>query len=127
MNILFVHQNFPAQYKHLAPALASAPGNRVMALHVNPVVPMEGVESVKISPVKGPTGRVHRWVSDFESKVIRGEAAYLAARQMKASGFTPDVILAHSGWGKACFCRMSGPPRPSACTANSTTARSGRM
>lgn len=112
MNILFVHQNFPAQYKHLAPALASAPGNRVMALHVNPVAPMEGVESVKISPVKGPAGRVHRWVSDFDSKVIRGEAAYHAARQMKASGFTPDVILAHSGWGESLFLQDVWPAAP---------------
>ena len=32
MNVLFIHQNFPGQFKHLAPALAAEPGNRVLAL-----------------------------------------------------------------------------------------------
>jgi hypothetical protein len=34
MKILFVHQNFPAQFKHLAPALAGEPGNTVVALNL---------------------------------------------------------------------------------------------
>ena len=32
MNILFVHQNFPGQYLHLARHLAAQPGRRVLAL-----------------------------------------------------------------------------------------------
>ena len=32
MRTLFVHQNFPAQFKHLAPALAAMPGHHVLAL-----------------------------------------------------------------------------------------------
>jgi len=31
MNILFIHQNFPGQFKHLAPALVKA-GHKVTAL-----------------------------------------------------------------------------------------------
>jgi len=29
MNILFVHQNMPGQFKHLAPRLAANPKNKV--------------------------------------------------------------------------------------------------
>ena len=32
MNILFVHQNFPGQYLHLARHLATQPRNRVVAI-----------------------------------------------------------------------------------------------
>jgi hypothetical protein len=32
MRILFVHQNFPGQYKHLAPALADDPAKEVVAI-----------------------------------------------------------------------------------------------
>lgn len=34
MNILFVHQNFPGQFRHVAPELARL-GHRVVALGVN--------------------------------------------------------------------------------------------
>jgi hypothetical protein len=32
MQILFVHQNFPGQYRHVARVLAADPGNRVLAI-----------------------------------------------------------------------------------------------
>jgi len=38
MNLLFLHQNFPGQFKHLAPALA-AQGHRVLALTLQNVPP----------------------------------------------------------------------------------------
>lgn len=46
MNILFVHQNFPGQFKHLAPALARQ-GHRVLALHINDSPAVTGVEWVR--------------------------------------------------------------------------------
>jgi len=36
MNILFIHQNFPGQFKHLAPALAKL-GHWVLALTMRAV------------------------------------------------------------------------------------------
>ena len=75
MNVLFVHQNFPGQFKHLAPALAARGGHRVVALHVNPVQPMPGVETVSFALAKETAPGIHPWVAEFESKVIRGEAA----------------------------------------------------
>jgi len=46
MNILFVHQNFPGQFKHLAPAMASQ-GHRVVALHINAYLPVPSVELMR--------------------------------------------------------------------------------
>ena len=45
----------------------------------------------------------HRWLTDLEVKVVRGEAAYRAARQLQVNGFTPEVIVAHPGWGESLF------------------------
>jgi glycosyltransferase involved in cell wall biosynthesis len=42
-------------------------------------------------------------VSDFETKTIRGEERFRAALKMKEAGFTPDVIIAHHGWGESRF------------------------
>jgi glycosyltransferase involved in cell wall biosynthesis len=108
MNILFVHQNFPGQFKHLAPALAHQ-GHRVVALHINACPPMPGVQLVRYQP-QGQAGQgTHRWVSDLEIKTLRAEAAYRAACQLKADGFTPDVIVAHPAWGESLFLSQVWP------------------
>jgi hypothetical protein len=36
LKYLFIHQNFPGQFRHLASALAAQPGNQVVALMVQP-------------------------------------------------------------------------------------------
>lgn len=104
MNILIVHQNFPAQFKHLAPALQSA-GHRVTAL-----VPADrsqtkwnGIHLIPYSLRRGNAKDAHPWVTDFESKVIRGEACLRVALNLKAQGYSPDIILAHPGWGESLF------------------------
>lgn len=108
MNILFAHQNFPGQFKHLAPALAAA-GHRVMALHINAAPQLPGVETVAYKPGRGTTPQVHPWISDLETKVIRGEAVYRAAKELKQGGFNPDVIVAHPGWGESLFLKDVWP------------------
>ncbi|MGV0961215.1 MAG: glycosyltransferase family 4 protein [Limnohabitans sp.] len=108
MNILFVHQNFPGQFKHLAPALAHQ-GHRVVALHINACPPLPGVQLVRYQP-QGQAGQgTHRWVSDLEIKTLRAEAAYRAACQLQAGGFTPDVIVAHPAWGESLFLSQVWP------------------
>ena len=72
MNVLFVHQNFPGQFKHLAPHLARA-GHRVQALGIEgPGLP--GVEMRRYKPQRATTRQTHPWAQEFETKVIRGEA-----------------------------------------------------
>lgn len=109
MNILFAHQNFPGQFKYLAPSLAADPNNRVVALHINSAPKLPGVEMVAYTPGRGTTPKIHPWVSDLETKVIRGEAAYRAAKQLKQGGFNPDVIVAHPGWGESLFLKDIWP------------------
>lgn len=111
MRLLFIHQNFPGQFKHLAPALAADPGNQVVAFTMQKNAPTtwQGVRLVFYQPVRGTTPNVHPWVSDFETKTIRGEAAFRAALVLRESGFTPDVIVAHSGWGESLFLKDVWP------------------
>jgi glycosyltransferase involved in cell wall biosynthesis len=103
VNILFIHQNFPGQFKHLAPALASRPRHRVVAMHINPTADLPGVRTVRYAPPPGQAAGGHRWLADLQAKVVRGEAAYRCALMMKEQGFVPDVIVAHPGWGESLF------------------------
>ena len=103
MRILFVHHNFPGQFKHLAPALAQDPANQVAALTMQATEPVmwQGVRLFPYRPLRGSTPDIHPWVVDLETKTIRAEAALHAALQLRDSGFAPDVIVAHPGWGES--------------------------
>ena len=110
MRILLVHQNFPGQFKHLAPALVQA-GHTVVATHMQKNLPAswQGVQLVGYAPARGSTAGIHPWVSDFETKVIRGEAFFRLALKLREQGFTPDLVLAHHGWGESLFVKEVWP------------------
>lgn len=108
MKILFVHQNFPGQFPHLAPALR-ARGHDVVALTAetnNRPSPVQVVKYRKPEPVKlsSPLTKLYAECAD------RGTKAALAARQMREKhGYIPDVIFGHSGWGETLFLKEVWP------------------
>ncbi len=110
MNILFIHQNFPGQFKFLAPALAQQ-GHTVVAMTMQKteVKQWQGVKLVPYSASRGSTPNMHPWVSDFETKTIRAEACFRSALEMKTQSFTPDLIIAHPGWGESLFLKDVWP------------------
>ena len=110
MKILFIHQNFPGQYKHLAPLLASK-GHDCVALTLRVKKPgnWKGVRLVPYSLPARKGQNVHPWLVDLDTKVTRAEACYHAAIQLCETGFVPDLILAHHGWGEAMFLRDVWP------------------
>ena len=109
MNVLFIHQNFPAQFVHLAPALAADPKNDIRALTPSnrpcPVGVKKHIYSIKRSSSK----EIHPWLGDMETKTIRAEAAFWGAMQLKKEGFMPDLIIAHPGWGESLFLKEVWP------------------
>ncbi len=110
MNILFIHQNFPGQFKNLAPALAKK-GHTCVALTLRVKEPSvwQGVRVLPYSIKRKQGGGTHPWLMDLDTKVIRAEACMRAARELKGRGFEPDVIVAHPGWGEAMFLRDVWP------------------
>lgn len=110
MNILFIHQNFPGQFQHLAPALARN-GHNVVALHMGKkgLSTWQDVKMVSYSASRGTSKEIHPWAGDFETKIIRGEACLAASIKLKKAGFTPDKIIAHHGWGESLFVKQVWP------------------
>ena len=105
--ILFVHQNFPGQFGHVARALAAA-GHEVVALGITPRA-VAGVRTLRYA-VKAPEhGTGVEPVRDFETKVVRGLACAGAMQRLHDEGLRPDVIVAHPGWGEAMFCKDVWP------------------
>lgn len=101
---LFVHQNFPGQFKHLAPALA-AQGHEVVGLGMNRL--REALPGVKyfthaLTATKHAAQQAPQ-LRDLYGKVLRGESAAARLAWLKQQGFDPDVIFVHPGWGEALF------------------------
>lgn len=110
MNILFIHQNFPGQNKNLAPALAARGDNCVaLTLRVKEPTNWKGVRVLPYQITRKPGDGVHPWLVDLNTKVHRAEACMLAALKLKDAGFSPDVIVAHPGWGESLFLRDVWP------------------
>jgi hypothetical protein len=107
VKILFVHQNFPGQFVHLAPALAQR-GHEVMGLG--------DAANKRPAPVRtlyyrSPEKRgVKGLGSTFVEVATRGEMVAGACSQMEEkAGFVPDVIVGHNGWGETLFLREIWP------------------
>jgi len=108
MRILFIHQNFPGQFKHLAPALAQR-GHVVRALAMRADTGLPGVEHMVYTPARAPSKNVHPWLLDTEVKFARGQAVMDACLAMRAQGYSPDVVIAHPGWGESLFIKAVWP------------------
>ncbi len=117
MKVLFLHPNFPAQFRHVAAILGRDPNNQVVfgVKHENPEWQIPGVRRVLFNPNRDPHQNTHHYVRNFESAVIYGQAVVRMAEQLKAEGFVPDLIYGHSGWGPTMFMKDSYPNTPLLC------------
>ena len=100
MNFLFIHQNFPGQYCHLAPAL-HARGHLCRAIGGPTAVQLPGIhlDRVRYLGSAHPPG-IHPWAKDLQLKCLRADAVARKAHQIAQQGFIPDLIIGHPGWGE---------------------------
>lgn len=115
MNILFLHQNFPAQFRHLATVLARQPDNRVVFLTAAEKGEIPGVRKIVFKPSREPNPATHHYLKGMERAVLEGQAAYRAGLALKQQGFRPDIIYGHSGWGSPMFMKDLYPDVPLLC------------
>ncbi len=109
MRILFLHNNFPAQFRHMARALAAHPGNQVVFGSQPREGEIPGVRRITFEPARTPRQEVHHYNRTQESAILMGQAAFRAAVELRREGFEPDLIFGHSGWGSTLFMREAFP------------------
>ncbi len=112
MNFLFVHQNFPGQYLHLAQHLAVMPGNRVVAITQRQVANLPGIHKIRYRPQRGVTPNLHNYLRCTEVGVLNAQCVARAALELKKTGFVPDVMLGHNGWGAIWYLKDVFPESP---------------
>lgn len=112
MKYLFVHQNFPGQFQHLARHLAAIPGNEVVFVSQRLPRTIPGVRNVTYRPARSPGKKTHRYLHDAEAHVLNAQAVARVALQLKKAGFVPDVMVGHNGWGEIWYLKEVFPQTP---------------
>ena len=100
MNILFVHNNFPAQFRHVAQALARDPKVSVVGVGAPGSQRVPGARLFKYSMNRVDVAATHPFARRFDIECHRAEQVLYVLTSLVSSGFVPDVIVAHPGWGE---------------------------
>ena len=106
MRFLFSHNNYPAQFRRLIPALVDA-GHEVVFLCRNKEWHAPTVAGVRLINFElhraGGGAAIHPYLRRFEKAVLQGQAAYHALQPLVQSGWVPDWIITHVGFGNGLY------------------------
>jgi glycosyltransferase involved in cell wall biosynthesis len=112
MKVLFVHQNFPGQYLHVARHLGAMEGNEVVFITQRTDADLPGVRKLVYKPAREVTRGVHHYLRETEAGVLNAQNVARLAMSLRESGFVPDVMLAHNGWGEPWYLKDVYPDVP---------------
>jgi glycosyltransferase involved in cell wall biosynthesis len=110
MHVLYVHQNFPAQFGHIASHLARQMNWRCSFVSETPAGTVAGVEKIQYKLAGGATKQNNFCSRTFENTVWHCEAVYKAMKVRP--DIKPDLIVGHSGFGSTLFLRELYPDVP---------------
>jgi glycosyltransferase involved in cell wall biosynthesis len=103
MHVLFIHQNFPAQFGHIAMYLVQKKGFRCTFVSAAPACPINGIERIQYRLRGGAIEQNHVCSRTFENAMWHSHAVYEALAQQP--NIRPDLIVAHSGFLSTVFLR----------------------
>jgi glycosyltransferase involved in cell wall biosynthesis len=100
MNVLFVHNNFPGQYRHIARALARDSQMRIVAIGSSTAQAVDDVKLLKYSLRDVDVSATHPFARRFDIECHRAEQVLYRLSSLAKTGFVPELIMAHPGWGE---------------------------
>jgi glycosyltransferase involved in cell wall biosynthesis len=110
MRVLYVHQNFPAQFGHIASHLAGTGKWECSFVSETPAGVVAGVNKIQYKIAGGATAQNHFCSRTFENTIWHSDAVYQALKARK--DYRPDLIVGHSGFGSTLFLRELYPDVP---------------
>ena len=109
MDILFLHPNFPAQFKNLCSAFAEA-GHRTRFLcqtHYGRSI--KGVERIKLENSAGHEELEKSKLSLFDKTQKLAKQYRQGLTALRAQGLKPDIVISHSGFGCGLYAKEVWP------------------
>lgn len=115
MKILFLHRNFPGQFKYLAMELAQDVNNEVCFITNNNTTRTTARIRKIVYKLKRKVPKdCHRYLRFYEEAIIHGQSVAEVLIQMKNQGYKPDLIYGHT-WGCTLFVKDIFPDVPLIC------------
>lgn len=111
MNIMFLHRNFPAQFRHLVFHLMKDKRNKVVFLTNYNGPKLDGILTGVYELTRKVDEKTHNYLKEYEESIIHGQCAARLAIRLKNQGFKPDIIFGHS-WGPVSFMKDVFPDVP---------------
>lgn len=112
MVVIFIHQNFPAQYVHVARHLAQDRRNRIFFITQAEHNELPGVIKLIYKPDHPPLLHCHPYTATFDVAVRTGIAVADVCRRLREQGVVPDLLVGHCGWGETLFVKNVFPGVP---------------
>jgi glycosyltransferase involved in cell wall biosynthesis len=110
MHVLYVHQNFPAQFGHIASHLVEKHGYRCTFVSETEPGTVGGIEKIQYKTTGGATRQNHFCSRTFENNIWHCDGVYQALKARP--DVRPDLIVGHSGFGSTLFLRELYPDVP---------------
>jgi glycosyltransferase involved in cell wall biosynthesis len=110
MKVLFIHQNMPGQYVHIARHLAQN-GHEVGFITQPRAAQIAGVRKLEYQPA-APAGDEQAFTRELEGGVANGLAVARLCEWLARDGFVPDVVIGHNGWGEILYVKDVWPQIP---------------
>src|SRR3954464_843114 len=101
MHALFIHQNCPAQFLHIAPGLVRRGWDCTFVTTNARASPGEGVRKILYRPCGAVRGDGDSCTAPFQNETAHARGVYEAMK--RAKDVKPDVVVAHSGFGSSLF------------------------
>lgn len=108
MRLLFLHNNFPAQFGAIARYMSSR-GHDVTFGTRWQGTPPDWLRMVRFRPHREVGKQQHPYLAFVENAVLNGQALARTGWKMKEAGYSPDLVVAHSGWGPGLYVRDIWP------------------
>ena len=112
MKVLIVHQNFPGQYLQLARFLGAQGKHQVVFITQREDGSLPGVTKIVYKPRRTISVQTHHYLRDAEAAVLNAQEVARIAMDLRNSGFIPDVMLGHNGWGEIWYLKDIYPEVP---------------
>jgi glycosyltransferase involved in cell wall biosynthesis len=106
MDILFIHGNYPAQFRHLAALLGREPNHRVVFLTAREDAANEALPGLEIhtySCHRSANPQTHHYLHASEDAVLQGQAVLRKLSELLEAGLRPRVVVSHAGMGVGLF------------------------